>query len=112
MSVCTKKKETWATAEQAGTDHEVTSGNEEVGLYVSPIEGQCHMENATVVPVDNRGCPVPMLEAGSPLLGLNYSSSILSAPKKKLLLSVMFGVNKAKQHYKLNAVCLLPAQPT
>lgn len=53
-----------------------------------------------------------MLEAGGPLLGLNYSSSILSAPKKKLLLSVMFGVNKAKQHYKLNAVCLLPAQPT
>lgn len=53
-----------------------------------------------------------MLEAGGPLLGLNYSSSILSAPKKKLLLSVMFGVNKAKQHYKLNVVCLLPAQPT
>lgn len=70
------------------------------------------MENPTVVLVDNRGCPVPMLEAGGPLLGLNYSSSILSAPKKKLLLSVMFGVNKAKQHYKLNVVCLLPAQPT
>lgn len=68
------------------------------------------LESHRVIPGENGGCPVPMLEAGGPFLGLKYSLAALFAPDKKLLLSVMLGVNKVKHNYKLRAVYPSPAQ--
>lgn len=61
------------------------------GCMSHPLKGNARLQDPIVAPVENRECPVLMLEAGGPLLGLNYSL----AQNKKWFLMVMFGVNKA-----------------
>lgn len=51
----------------------LTSGDANAGLSSHPLKGNARLQNPTVAPVENRECPVLMLEAGGPLLGLNYS---------------------------------------